>query len=114
MPHFRWAVIEVNLEPVTGSEQRGRRPALVISNEDYNQVTDNITVLPLTSTQRKLYPSEVILPEGRAGQPLNSIIMAQHIRTISKQRLGKVFGYLSDPEVQHQVCEAIREHLELD
>jgi mRNA interferase MazF len=113
MPDLRWAVIEVNLEPAIGSEQRGLRPALIVSNEDYNQVTDNVTILPLTSTQRRLYPSEVLLPKGKVGQPLESIIMAQHIRTISKRRLGKIFGYLDDPEIKVQVCEAIREHLEL-
>jgi mRNA interferase MazF len=114
MPNLRWAVIEANLEPAIGSEQRGQRPALVVSNEDFNQITDNITVLPLTSTKRRRYPSEIILPKGKAGQPLDSIIMAQHIRTISKQRVKVIFGYLHDSEIQHQVCEAIREHLELD
>jgi mRNA interferase MazF len=114
MTDLRWAAVEVNLEPAVGSEQRGFRPAIVISNEVFNQVTDNITILPLTSTPRRLYPSEVILTKGKAGQPLNSIIMTQHIRTISRQRIGKIFGYLRDAEIQHQVCQAIREHLELD
>lgn len=84
MPAFQWAVMEADLDPVAGAEQKGIRPVLIISNEEFNQAMPNVTVLPLTSTQRRLYPSEVLLPKGRAGQPLDSIIMAHQVRTISK------------------------------
>ena len=114
MPDFQWAVIEANLDPVAGAEQKGTRPVLVVSNEEYNQAMPNVTTLPLTSTQRRLYPSEVLLVEGKAGQPLRSIIMAHQIRTISKQRLGKLLGYLDDPQLRHEVSGAIKEHLDLD
>jgi mRNA-degrading endonuclease toxin of MazEF toxin-antitoxin module len=40
--------------------------------------------------------------------------MAHQIRTISRQRLGKLVGYLNDPKLQHQVRAAIKEHLSLD
>ena len=114
MTVFQWAVMEAILDPATGAEQKGMRPVLVVSNEEYNQVMPNITVLPLTSTKRRLYPSEVFLPEGKAGQPLDSIIMAHQIRTISKQRLKGLLGYLEDPQLRDEVCAAIKEHLGLD
>lgn len=114
MPTFQWAVMEANLDPVAGAEQKGIRPVLIISNEEFNQAMPNVTVLPLTSTQRRLYPSEVLLPKGKAGQPLDSIIMAHQVRTISKQRLGSLLGYLEDPQLQHKVREAIKEHLDLE
>jgi mRNA interferase MazF len=74
----------------------------------------NITILPLTSTKRRLYPSEVFLPKGKAGQPLDSIIMAHQIRTISKQRFNGLLGYLEDSQLRLKVCEAIKDHLEID
>jgi len=114
MPTFQWAVMEANLDPVAGAEQKGIRPVLIISNEEFNQAMPNVTVLPLTSTQRRLYPSEVLLPKGKAGQPLDSIIMAHQIRTISKQRLKGLLGYLEDHQLRQQVREAIKEHLDLD
>ena len=114
MPTFQWAVMEANLDPIAGSEQKGIRPVLIISNEEFNQAMPNVTVLPLTSTQRRLYPSEVLLPKGKAGQPLDSIIMAHQVRTISKQRLRGLIGYLEDQQLRHQVREAIKEHLDLD
>ena len=114
MPTFQWAVMEANLDPIAGAEQKGIRPVLIISNEEFNQAMPNVTVLPLTSTQRRLYPSEVLLPKGKAGQPLDSIIMAHQVRTVSKQRLGGLLGYLEDPQLRHEVREAIKEHLDLD
>ncbi|MEA1958814.1 MAG: type II toxin-antitoxin system PemK/MazF family toxin [Chloroflexota bacterium] len=114
MAAFQWAVIEANLDPVAGAEQKGMRPVLIVSNEEFNQAMPNVTVLPLTSTKRRLYPSEVFLPKGKAGQPANSIIMAHQIRTISKQRLRGLLGYLDDISLQHEVREAIKEHLGID
>jgi len=114
MSDFQWAVMEANLDPVAGAEQKGTRPVLIVSNEEFNQAMPNVTILPITSTQRRLYPSEVLLAEGKAGQSLESIIMAHQIRTISKQRLGRLLGYLDDPQLQHEVRGAIKEHLDLD
>ena len=114
MPTFQWAVMEANLEPVTGSEQRGIRPVLIVSNEEFNQAMPNVTVLPLTSTQRRLYPSEVLLPAGVAGQQLEPIAMAHQIRTISKQRLGKLLGHLNDAQYQNEIHGAVKEHLDIE
>ena len=114
MAVLQWAVIEANLNHSVGAEQKGVRPVLIVSNEEYNQTIPNVTVLPLTSTQRRLYPSEVYLPGGKAGQPLDSIIMAHQIRTISKQRLGRLLGYLDEPQLSDEVRGAIKEHLDLD
>ncbi|RJO62660.1 MAG: type II toxin-antitoxin system PemK/MazF family toxin [Dehalococcoidia bacterium] len=114
MAVLRWAVIEAALDPGAGAEQKGTRPVLIVSNEEFNQVMPNVTVLPLTSTKRRLYPSEILLSKGKAGQPLDSIIMAHQIRTVSKQRLKGLLGYVEDPTLQDEVIAAIKEHLDID
>jgi mRNA interferase MazF len=86
---------------------------LIVSNEAFNQGMTNVTVLPLTSTQRRLYPSEVILHAGAAGQPLDSIVMAHQVRTISKQRLLRQIGRLDDEALREAIREAIRDHFDL-
>ena len=106
-------LIQADLDPVLGSEQRGERPVLVVSREAFNQGMTNVTVLPLTSTQRRLYPAEVRLPAGAAGQPLDSIAMAHQVRTISKQRLRRQIGDLRDESLREAIREAIREHFDL-
>ena len=113
MPPLQWSLIEANLDPVQGSEQRGLRPVLIVSYDEFNQAMPNVTVLPLTSTQRRLYPTEVLLATGKAGQPKESIILAHQIRTISKHRLGRQLGYLDDLALREAVRVAMREHLDL-
>jgi len=113
MSTYKWAVMEASLNPVTGAEQRGKRPVLIVSNEEFNQAMPNVTVLPITSTKRGLYPSEVFLPQGMAGQPLDSIIMAHQVRTISKMRLGNLIGYLEDETLKSEIDSALKEHLDL-
>ncbi len=110
---YQWAAIDVDLSPAVGSEQGGRRAVLAVSNEAVNQAMPVLTVLPLTSTQRRLYPAGVSLPKRVAGQPLNSIVMAHQIRTISKQRVSRLVGYLTDRSLRQQVQQALRDHLDL-
>jgi mRNA interferase MazF len=112
MPAWQWAVLLADLDPTVGSEQAGRRPVLVVSNEDSNQTLANVTVLPLTSTKRMIYPAETLLPADLAGQPHDSIIMAHQIRTISKSRIVKIYGYLADVTLQSRVRDALADHLD--
>jgi mRNA interferase MazF len=114
MPVLQWAVFEANLDPVTGAEQRGMRPVLIVSNEEFNQAISNVTALPMTSTKRRLYPSEILLVEGTAGLSLEFIIMPHQIRTISKLRLGKFLGYLEDAGLRQEIQRAIKEHLDIE
>lgn len=111
---LQWSVAEAALDPATGAEQQGIRPVLIVSNEEFNGAMPNVTILPLTSTKRRLYPSEVLLPKGAAGQPLDSIIMAHQVRTISKQRLRNTIGHLDDASLRRQVQDALREHFDLE
>lgn len=87
---------------------------LVVSNEAFNLAMPNLTVLPLTSTERRLYPAEVLLPRGLAGQPRDSIILAHQIWTISKQRIQALVGYLEDEPTRQKVHQAIRDHLDFE
>ena len=114
MTDFEWTVMEANLDPVVGTEQKGTRPVLIVSNEEFNQTIPNITIVPLTSTRRHLYPSEVLLSKGKAGQPVESIIMAHQIRTISKKRLGRLLGHLDDLQIRDEIHRAIKEHLDME
>ena len=111
---FRWGVFEAFLDPGIGSEQAGRRPVMVVSNDRFNNAMPSVTVLPLTSTMRTLYPSEVSLPAEAAGQPQASIAMAHQVRTISKTRLRRQIGTLTDPLLQRDIEAAIRSHFDLD
>ena len=51
---------------------------------------------------------------GAAGQPLESIVMAHQVRTISKRRLRHALGYLQDAALREAVRTGLREHLDLE
>jgi mRNA interferase MazF len=113
---LQWGVFLVDLDPTVGSEQAGRRPVLVVSREVINAALPVVTVLPLTTHRpgRRVYPNEVLLPAGAAGQPRDSVVMAHQVRTISKRRITSRVGTLSDDDLRRRVRAAVRVQLELD
>src|SRR3990170_8446194 len=98
---MRWGIFRAAQGSGEGSEQAGRRPAMVISNDSFNEVMPIVTVLPLTSLKpgRRIYPSEVLLSRGEANLPADSIVLAHQIRTISKTRLRNRYGHINGPEI---------------
>jgi mRNA interferase MazF len=113
---FQWSVLSVDLDPVTGSEQAGRRPVIVISREVANISLPVVTVIPLTRRKpgRRVYPNEALVPEGTAGLTHDSVAMAHQLRTLSKQRLGNLVGRVDEQTIQAEIQHAIRTHLDLD
>ena len=56
-------IIWVNFNPQTGHEQGGRRPALVISNDSFTQITNkSAMVCPITGTDKN-FPFHVKLDD---------------------------------------------------
>lgn len=88
----RSEVWTVNLNPVRGHEQRGHRPALVISVDEFNHgPADLVTVVPLTGTDRGIpFHTRIEPPEG--GITKTSYILSDQTRTISRSRLENRLG----------------------
>ena len=83
-------------------------------NDGFNARFPVVTVLPLTKAtgkRRKVYPFEVLLPASTAGNPEDSIIMPQQIRTVSKMRLTRQMGTLSDQQIRRAVEDKMLDHL---
>jgi mRNA interferase MazF len=59
----RGDIVWLQFKPQIGREQSGKRPALVLSHENYNKVVGLGIFCPITS-KIKGYPFEVILPES--------------------------------------------------
>ena len=110
----RWSLVEADLGEPLGHEQSLRRPVLIVSNEAFNRASGLLTVLPATSVKlgRSVQPFEVFLPAGSAGNPVDSIILPHHIRTISAARLHRLYGRLSDPAQRREVAEKLLGHLD--
>ena len=115
---LKWKIFTANLNPIIGSEQKGIRPVLVISDDDYSIAMPLLTILPITSLKsgRKVYPNEVLIEKhdsARTGLIKDSLILAHQIRTISKNRLTDHIGSIEDIEIQEIINGALRIHLNL-
>jgi len=101
----------VNWNPARGSEQAGRRPAVVVQNNIGNEKAPT-TIVAAISSSVKIFPINVRVdpPEGGLKHP--SIVKTSQILTVEKGRLGKKLGKLSK-EKMHRVNEAIKLSLDL-
>jgi mRNA interferase MazF len=104
----------VDLGSGVGSEQSGVRPALVISNDDFNRRFSLATVVPLTKRegkQRAVYPFEVVVPAGTAGNSAESIAMPHQVTTVACQRVLRRIGHLGAPHLQAEIEDRLLDHL---
>ena len=102
------------LDPVRGREISKTRPVVVVSNDKNNAFSGTVTILPISSQSLdKIYPFEVLLPEGSANLPKDSKIKADQVRTIDKSRIIKHMGALKASEIE-SAEKAIKIHLAME
>ena len=72
------AIIWLDFDPQIGHEQKGRRPALVVSNETFNRFSNLAVVSPITNTD-KSFPFHVKLDERTK---TTGVILSDQARTL--------------------------------
>jgi mRNA interferase MazF len=96
----RGTVVVVELDPTFGHEQRGVRPCVVVSDPDVisDQRFPLLCVVPVTGTPGEglLYPA---LAPGMSGLAKQSFALVDHLRSIDKRRVRRVFGELGQEEI---------------
>ncbi len=93
-----------------GSEQGGVRPVIVLQNDVGNFFSPNITIVPVTSKDKKPdQPTHYELVNVR-GLDLRSTALGECVETISKQRVIRYLGRLKKKELKG-VEEAVKAHL---
>ena len=96
----RGAVVVVKLNPTIGHEQRGMRPCVVVSDPDVisDQRFPLVCVVPITGTPGEglLYPP---LAPGNSGLTKKSFALIDHLRSIDKRRVQRVYGELPQEEL---------------
>jgi mRNA interferase MazF len=96
----RGTVVLLALDPTIGHEQRGTRPCIVVSDPDV--VRDQrfllVGIVPITGTpgQGALYPS---LEPGKSGLTKMSYALIDHVRSVDKRRVRRVFGQVTSREL---------------
>lgn len=98
----------VNFDPTVGSEIKKTRPALILQNDIANEHSPITIVAAITSKfDDKLYPTEVLIPQGTGGLSTDSIVLLNQIRSIDKRRLVKKLGAVT-PSTMMRVDRAIQ------
>jgi len=86
-------IITITLDPQSGHEQKGRRPALVVSKDLFNRSTGLAIVCPLTKTERG-FPFHVPVPENSS---LTGFIMVEQVKSVDfRTRRAKRIEQVSD------------------
>lgn len=97
----RGTVVLLDLDPTVGREQRGVRPCIVVSDPDVvaDQRFPLVGIVPVTGTpgHGALYPS---LGPGKSGLTKVSYALVDHLRSIDKRRVRRVFGQVSAAELE--------------
>jgi mRNA interferase MazF len=71
-------VLKLDLDPTLGHEQKGYRPALVVSASVFNRHTGFCWVVPITTPQKGL-PNEIRLPDGLS---IHGTLLLSQLRSI--------------------------------
>jgi len=71
-------LIAITFDPQSGHEQKGRRPAFVVSKDLFNQKTGLAIVCPVTNTDRG-YPFHIPVPKD---SKLTGFIMVEQVKSV--------------------------------
>lgn len=102
--------IWLDFTPQAGTEQAGRRPAIVLSPRDFNIATGLVAVCPITNTITGS-KFEVPLPRGTR---LTGVILAYQFRTVDWIARGATFHSKANQELMWEVLGRVEAILGVD
>lgn len=111
MPLKRGMVIDVNLDPVKGSETGKVRPCVIVTNDTYNARVPMIQVTPITTfTEKKgrITTNVIIEPTERNGLSRQSVADCLQTLPIDHQSRFVAVRDKLDAEVMARIDQALR------
>ncbi|MBS1819105.1 MAG: endoribonuclease MazF [Acidobacteria bacterium] len=94
----------LTFDPQAGREQKGRRPALILSPRRYNQKAGLAIACPVTS-HVKGYPFESLIPEGL---DVSGAVLCDHVKSLDWQDRRAAFAGKAPDAVLTDVRERLR------
>ena len=102
-------IIKINFNPNKGHEQAGYRPALVISNNTYNNQTKMAIVCPITNTSKE-FPLHVELDER---VDITGVLLCEHVRAMDIDDRGYKYIEKLPKDLLKKVSEIIGFEIEV-
>lgn len=90
---------DMHLDPVSGSEQGGRRPCVIISGDLLNKHLQVVIICPLTTKVKRYKGNLILRPDPENGLEKESEVLTFHVRSVSKRRLDRRIGKISAEQV---------------
>lgn len=91
------------LKPRSGSEQRGRRPVVIISNDGFNEVPTwrSIIVIPVSMSPHQALRGPTVVPLSGSGSlpARDSVAVCHQITTLDRTKLDDKIGTLTSIEI---------------
>jgi mRNA interferase MazF len=86
----RGQIYVVDLDPVKGREQKGRRPVLVVSSDAVNRQPLVVTVIVGTSASNvpRDYPTNVRIPSSESGLKKDTVFVCFQLRSLDPGRFN--------------------------
>ena len=105
----RGDIFYADLDPIIGSEQGGIRPVVVVQNNVGNKYSPTLVVLPLSTAKKPYLPTHIRIC-GSEMLPKDSVVLAEQIRTIDRNRLKSSVGF----EIMEKVDKAVKISIGVD
>jgi mRNA interferase MazF len=113
----RGEIYWANLLPRSGSEQKGRRPALVVSRDAFNRNEGwrTVIVVPISTSQNQARrgPTAIPLPAGAGGLSRGSVALCHQVTTIDRAKIDKRIGTLG-PALLSEIGAGLRAAMDLE
>jgi mRNA-degrading endonuclease toxin of MazEF toxin-antitoxin module len=120
MKPLRGQIYEVDFDSMFGLDERGLRPAPVISSDFFNSRIDSVVVVAITSQDRSKHPgcvavarSAVASATAKRGLDLDSYAIAHSPLTLPQVALGPLLGTIRDLALLAKISDALAFALDL-
>ena len=80
-------IVYFDFDPTKGHEQKGKRPAIIVSINDFNKNAHMVMVCPISSNTKE-FPTHYLLEDTKK---VNGSVLCEHIRSIDYDARGIVF-----------------------
>jgi mRNA interferase MazF len=113
----RGEIFWADVAPRSGSEQRGRRPVILVSHDAFNLARGwrSVIVVPLSTSkaQEERGPTSVAVPPGTSGLARPSVALCHQVTTLDRAKLSVRIGSVP-ATVLTTVARGLRAAMDLD
>ena len=103
-------IITLDFDPQAGHGQRGRRPAIIVSNSHFNRYSKTVMVCPITQTDKN-HPFHVKLNDDTA---TTGVVLCDQLKTLDIVARGYDFIEKAPNDVVFEVIDTIANFMEIE